>query len=68
MEKFKAKSFVSCWGAGGEGSKTQLHIQTSPCSQLCRGKHCSNLGSLCFPGPQGYKEDGLGERLLCFTA
>lgn len=68
MEKVKAKSLVSCWGAEGEGSGTQLHFQPSPCSQLCRAKHYSNLGSLCLPEPQGYKEDGLGERLLCFTA
>lgn len=25
MEKVKAKSLVSCWGAGGEGRGTQLH-------------------------------------------
>lgn len=42
MEKVKAKSPVSCWGEGGEGSRTQLCVQSCSCSQLCRGKHCSN--------------------------
>lgn len=62
MEKVKAKSCVSCWGAGGEGSgDRKLHVKTSPCFQLRRGKHCLTSGSFYLPEPQCYAKDGLGE-------
>lgn len=61
MEKVKAKSHVSCWGAGGESSRNrQLHVKTSPCSQPCRGRRCLTLGSLYLSEPQCLAKDGLG--------
>lgn len=65
----KSQSQEPCQLLGSRrGGKRDTAPCSNLCSQLCRVKHCSNSGSLCPPGPQCYKEDGLGERLLCFTA